>query len=153
MVVFVLGALLWSLASARAGPLDAQAVRRIGRLCGFEARCEVRLSDLFDGDWDTLYEFGVGVDQSTMDSALGTHRVKRAGGQRTLVLLKDDRVVAAEHERYGAQQPLAGQIEFMDEHHREQSWVKYSRDMLLRVSAFRVADTKGTYYVLTADQQ
>jgi hypothetical protein len=150
MVLFVVGALLWSVASAKAGPLDAQAVRRIDRLCGFETQCKVRLGDLFDGDWDAFYEFGVGVDQATMDSVLGTHQVKRADRQRTLVLMNGSRVVAAEHETYGVQQPLAGQIEFVDEHHREQSWAKFSRETRMRVTTFHAGDTKGNYYVLTA---
>jgi hypothetical protein len=152
MMAFVVGALLWTVASAKTGPLDEQAARRIDRLCGFEVQCKVRLADLFEGNWDTFYEFGVGVDQSTMDDVLGTHQVKRADRQRTLVLMKGTHVVAAEHETYGVQQPLAGQIEFIDEHHREQSWVKFSRDTRLRVSTFRAGDTKASYYVLIAQE-
>ena len=150
LIVFVAVSFVWTMATATAGPLDAQAVRRIERQCGFQAECKVQLGNLFSGDWDTFYEFGVGVDQATIDSALGTNRVKRANHQRTLVLMKDGRIVTAEHENYGTQQPLAGQVEFEDEHHREQRWVSYDRNTFLRVSSFRADPAKGSYYVLTA---
>lgn len=152
LIVFVAVAFVWSMISSTTGPLDAQAVRRIDRQCGFQAECKVRLGNLFSGDWDTFYEFGVGVDQATIDSVLGTDRVKRADHQRTLVLMKDGRIVSAEHENYGVLQPLNGQVEFEDEHHREQSWVSYSPDSILRVASFRAdpAKGKGSYYVLSA---
>lgn len=152
LIVFVAVSFVWTMISATAGPLDSQAVRRIERQCGFQAECKVRLGDLFSGDWDTFYEFGVGVDQATIDNALGTHRVKRSEHQRTLVLMKEGHVISAEHENYGVEQPLDGQVEFEDEHHREQSWVSYGRDSVLRVSSFRADPTKGkgSYYVLSA---
>lgn len=152
LVLFVVGAFMWSMVTAKTGAMDAQAVRRIERQCGFQAECKVRLGDLFGGDWDTFYEFGVGVEQPTIDSALGTRGVKRADGQRTLVLMKDHHVLNSEREAYGVEQPLAGQIEFENEHHREQSWVKYGRDAWLRVRAIRIdqAQERGSYYVLTA---
>ena len=152
LIAFVAGAFVWSIISATAGPLDSQAVRRIERQCGFQAECKVRMGDLFTGDWDKFYEFGVGVDQETIDTALGTHRVKRAERQRTLVLMKEGHVVSAEHENYGVEQPLDGQVEFEDEHHREQSWVSYGREDVLRVSTFRADPKKGngSYYVLSA---
>jgi len=155
LVLFVVGAFVWSMLTAKAGAMDAQAVRRIERQCGFQAECKVRLGDLFDGDWDTFYEFGVGVEQPTIESVLGVDRVKRANGQRTLVLMKDGHVFASEHEAYGVEQPLAGQIEFANEHHREQGWVKYNRDTFLRVSMFRSDPSKGkgSYYVLAAEEQ
>lgn len=152
LILFVAVALVWSMISATAGPLDSQAVRRIERQCAFQAECKVRLGDLFRGDWDRFYEFGVGVDQATIDSALGTNRVKRSERQRTLVLMKEGRIVSAEHENYGVEQPLDGQVEFEDEHHREQSWVSYDRNTVLRVSSFRADPVKGkgSYYVLSA---
>jgi hypothetical protein len=155
LILFVAGAFVWSLVTAKTGPMDAQAVRRIERQCGFQSECKVHLGDLFDGDWDTFYEFGVGVEQPTIDSVLGTHQVRRADGQRTLVLMKGGHVLTSEHEAYGTEQPLAGQIEFANEHHREQGWVKYGRDSLLRVSTFRTdaSKGKGTYYVLAAEEQ
>ena len=155
LMLFVIGAFVWSMLTAKTGPMDAQAVRRIERQCGFQAECKVRLGDLFDGDWDTLYEFGVGVEQPTMESVLGVERIKRASGQRTLVLMKDGHVLASEHEAYGIQQPLAGQIEFANEHHREQGWVKYGRDSVLRVTMFRSDSSKGngSYYVLATEDQ
>ena len=152
LIVFVAVSFVWSMLSATAGPLDSQAVRRIDRQCGFQAECKVRLGNLFSGDWDTFYEFGVGVDQATIDRTLGTDRVRHANHQRILVLMKDGRIVSAEHEAYGVLQPLSGQVEFEDEHHREQSWVSYGRDSTLRVSSFRADPTtgKGSYYVLSA---
>ena len=155
LMLFVVGAFVWSMLTAKTGPMDAQAVRRIERQCGFHAECKVRLGDLFDGDWDTLYEFGVGVEQPTMESVLGVDRIKRASGQRTLVLMKDGHVLASEREAYGIQQPLAGQIEFANEHHREQGWVKYGRDSVLRVTMFRSDSSKGngSYYVLAVEDR
>ena len=155
LVLFVVGALIWTLLTAKAGAMDAQAARRIERECGFQAECKVRLGDLFDGDWDTLYEFGVGVDQTTMEAALGVDRVKPAKGKRTLVLMKDGHVFTSEHEAYGEGTPLAGQIEFASEHHREQGWVKYDHESVLRVTTFRIdpAQGKGSYYVLSAEDQ
>ena len=152
LIVFVAVSFVWTMATATAGPLDSQAVRRIERQCGFQAECKVRLGDLFGGDWDTFYEFGVGVDQTAINAALGTHRVKRSEHQRTLVLMKEGHIVSAEHENYGTLQPLDGQVEFEDEHHREQSWVSYDRDTVLRVRSVRAdpAKGKGSYYVLTA---
>jgi hypothetical protein len=155
LLLFVVGAFIWTVVTAKTGALDAQAVRRIERQCGFQAECKVRLGDLFNGDWDTFYEFGVGVEQPVINSVLGTREVKRADGQRILVLMKDSNVVASEHEAYGTAQPLAGQIEFANEHHREQGWVKYDRDSFLRVTTFRVdpSQGKGSYYVLAADEK
>lgn len=152
LIVFVAVSFVWTMATATAGPLDSQAVRRIERQCGFQAECKVRLGDLFGGDSDTFYEFGVGVDQTAIDAALGTHRVKRWEHQRTLVLIKGGHTVSAEHENYGTLQPLDGQVEFEDEYHREQSWVSYDRDTVLRVRSVRAdpAKGKGSYYVLTA---
>jgi len=155
LLVFVVGAFVWSMVTAKTGAMDAQAVRRIERQCGFQAECKVRLGDLFDGAWDTFYEFGVGVDQPTIEAVLGVDRVKRADGQRTLVLMKDRHVVASELEAYGVAQPLAGQIEFANEHDREQGWVKYERDSVLQVTTFRSdpSNGKGSYYVLAAEDQ
>jgi len=151
LVLFVVGAFVWSTVTAKAGPMDSQAVRRIDRQCGFQSECKVRLGDLFDGSWDTFYEFGVSVEQPTINSVLGTQQVKRADLQRTLVLMKDGHVVSSEHEAYGVEQPLAGQIEFATEYHREQGWVKYGRDSVLRVATFHTDSPKGkgTYYVLS----
>ena len=155
LILFVAAALVWSMVSATTGALDAQAVRRIERQCGFQAACKVRLGDLFSGDWDTFYEFGVSVDQATINQVLGTDRVKRAPNQRTLVLVKQGHIVASEREAYGAQGPLEGQIEFENEHHREQSWVSFGRESVLRVSTFRAdpAKDKGSYYVLSAEER
>ena len=155
LLLFVVGAFIWSVVTAKTGALDAQAARRIERQCGFQAECKVELGNLFDGDWDTFYEFGVGVDQATIEGALGVDRVKRANGQRTLVLMKDGHVFASEHEAYGKDQPLAGQIEFATEHHREQGWVKYSRESVLRVSTYRIDPPQGKsfYYVLGTEEE
>ena len=152
LILFVAASFVWSMLSATAGPLDSQAVRGIERQCGFQAECKIRMGELFSGDWDTFYEFGVGVDQATIDSALGTHQVKHSEHQRTLVLMKGGHIVSAEHENYGVEQPLDGQVEFEDEHHREQSWVSYGRENVLRVRIFRADPTKGrgSYYVLSA---
>jgi hypothetical protein len=153
LLVVVVVAFVWSLGPGGKGRMETTAAQRIELLCGFKAVCKVRLGDLFGGDWDTLYEFGVGVPQSAVNQTLGTDRVKVEDMKRTLVLTRDGRVVASEHQRYGVEQPLDGQVEFADEHHREQSWVKYGRDTWLWVRTFHTeaAQGHGTYYVLSVE--
>ncbi len=154
MILFVTGCFIWYTASKKSGPLDEQAVRRIERICGFQAECKVQLGDLFGGDWDTFYEFGVAVDQPTINGALGVRGIQRAERMRTMVLMDGSRVMATEHERYGMKQPLDGQIEFVGEHHRDDGWVRYKRDTWLRARAFHIVSPteEGTYYVLSEEE-
>lgn len=150
----VIGVLLWSLFSPQAGRMDPYASARIRRLCGFSRPCTVRIGDLFQGDWDTFYEFGAAVPQAEIDTTLHSSLVRQQKGRRTLVLTRSGRVTATEDAAFGADKPLDGEIEFEDELHREEHIVRYSRDTLLRVTSFPTEPTaggNGIFYVLSLD--
>jgi hypothetical protein len=141
------------ISESQAGRLDSLAVHRIDELCGYQAFCKVRPRDLFPGEWDTFYEFGVGVSQDEIDAVLGPNAVKAADLQRTLVLTRAGRVVATEHENDGVERALSGEVEFLDEHHRENRWVKCDANTWLTVAKYKVDPSQGsgTYYTLTPD--
>ena len=148
----VLGFFLWSLFSPQAGRLDAYASARIRRLCGFSRPCSVRIGDLFQGDWDTFYEFGAAVPQAEIDSTLHSTQVHRVEGKRTLVLTRVGHIVASENAAFGADKPFDGEIEFEDERHREEHIVRYGRTTPLRVTSFPtdpIAGGNGIFYVLS----
>ncbi len=147
-VLWVVGALLWSLFSPSASRMDAYASARIRKLCGYQSNCKVMAGDLFEGDWDTLYIFGAGVSQQEIDKVLGPGYVRALDRQRIVVLERNNRVVRAEHAAGQSQRPTDGQIEFEDEDHREQRIVRYRRDDWLRVTSFPI-EPGGTFYVLT----
>ena len=148
----VISVFLWSLFSPQAGRMDAYASARIRRLCGFTRPCSVRIGDLFQGDWDTFYEFGAAVPQADIDATLHSTLVRRIDGKRTLVLTRAGRIVATENAAFGAERPFDGEIEFEDERHREQHIVRYSRNTPLRVTSFStepIAGGNGIFYVLS----
>ncbi len=152
----VIGVFLWSLFSPQAGRMDAYASARIRRLCGFSRPCKVRIGDLFQGDWDTFYEFGAAVPQARINATLHSSLVHAIEGKRTLVLTHAGRIVATENAAFGAEKPFDGEIEFADEHHREQHIVRYSRDTPLRVTSFPtepIAGGNGIFYVLSAEPE
>lgn len=150
----VIGFFVWSLFSPQAGRMDAYASVRIRRLCGFSKPCVVRIGDLFQGDWDTFYEFGAAVPQEEIDATLNSTEVHRQDGKRTLVLTRAGHLVASESAAFGADKPFDGEIEFENERHREQHSVRYSRNTLLRVMSFPttpMAGGNGIFYVLSLD--
>ena len=152
----VIGVFLWSLFSPQAGRMDAYASARIRRLCGFSRPCSVRIGDLFQGDWDTFYEFGAAVPQADIDATLRSTQVRRIEGKRTLVLTRAGRIVAMENASFGEERPFDGEIEFEDERHREQHIVRYSRNTPLRVTSFPtepIAGGNGIFYVLSAETE
>jgi hypothetical protein len=55
--------------------MDRTASRHIEQICGFQRDCKGRIGDLVPGNWDTFYEFGVGVPQGEVDRVLGSNRV------------------------------------------------------------------------------
>ena len=120
----ILGVFLWSLFSPQAGRMDAYASARIRRLCGFSRPCSVRIGDLFQGDWDTFYEFGAAVPQAQIDSTLHSTEVHRIEGKRTLVLTRAGRIVATENAAFGADKQFDGQIEIEDERNRQEHIVR-----------------------------
>lgn len=150
----VIGIFLWSLFLPQAGRMDAYASARIRRLCGFTRPCSVRVGDLFEGDWDTFYEFGAAVPQADMDAILHSNLVHKVDGKRVLVLTRGGRIVATENAAFGAEKPFDGEIEFEDERHREEHTVRYSRNADLRVTSFPtepIAGGQGVFYVLSLD--
>ena len=150
----VLGVFLWSLFSPQAGRMDAYASARIHRLCGFSRPCSVRIGDLFQGDWDTFYEFGAAVPQAQIDATLHSTQVHRVEGKRTLVLTRVGRIVATENAAFGADKPFDGEIEFENERNREEHIVRYGRTTPLRVTTFPtepIAGGNGIFYVLSND--
>ena len=152
----VLSFFLWSLFSPQAGRMDEYASARIRRLCGFSRPCSVRIGDLFQGDWDTFYEFGAAVPQADIDSTLHTTQVHRVEGKRTLVLTRVGRIVATENAAFGADKPFDGEIEFEDERHREEHIVRYGRATSLRVTSFPTepnAGGNGIFYVLSDETE
>jgi hypothetical protein len=153
LLLAVLGNFFWSLIMPGAGRVDAVAARRIRQVCGFNSECKVRLGDLFDGNWDTVYEFGYNVSQSEIDQVLGGHIVRAHDLQRVLVFERQGKPIRVQYARGGVEKPLEGEIEFEAEHHREQNWAMYRHDEWVRVNSFRVdpADAgSGTYYVLSS---
>ncbi len=152
----ILGVFLWSLFSPQAGRMDAYASARIRRLCGFSRPCSVRIGDLFQGDWDTFYEFGAAVPQTQIDSTLHSTLVHRIEGKRTLVLTRVGRIVATENAAFGADKPFDGEIEFEDERNREERIVRYGRTTALRVTSFPtepIAGGNGIFYVLSDESE
>ena len=152
----VIGVFLWSLFSPQAGRMDAYASARIRRLCGFSRPCSVRIADLFQGDWDTFYEFGAAVPQSQIDATLHSNVVRGIEGKRTLVLTRAGRIVATENAAFGADKPFDGEIEYGDERHREQHIVRFGRDTPLRVTSFPtepIAGGNGIFYVLSDESE
>jgi hypothetical protein len=153
LLLVVLGNFFWSLFMPGAGRVDAVAARRIHQVCGFNSECKVRVGDLFDGHWDTFYEFGYEVPQSEIDQVLGAHIVRAHDLQRVLVFERDGHAIRVQYSNGGIEKPLEGEIEFGAEHHREQNWAMYRHDDWVRVNSFRVdpADTSsGSYYVLSS---
>jgi hypothetical protein len=154
LLVLVVGSFLWTLAAPAVGSQDAVAGRRINETCAFATECRMRLSDLFDGDWDTFYEFGPQVPQSVMDDALGRRRVLARAGDRLLVFTKGGRIKAAEYAKDGTGKPLEGEIEFEGERYREQRSVMYRRNTWMRIQRFPVDASdphQGNYFVLSAE--
>ncbi len=152
----VIGVFLWSLFSPQAGRMDAYASARIRRLCGFSRPCRVHIGDLFQGDWDTFYEFGAAVPQAEIDATLHSNLVHSVDGKRTLVLTRAGHIVAMENAAFGADKPFDGEIEFEDERHREQHVVRYGRNTPLRVTSFPtepIAGGNGIFYVLSDDSE
>lgn len=153
LLLVVLGNFFWSLFMPGAGRVDAVAARRIHQVCGFNSECKVRIGDLFDGKWDTFYEFGYNVSQSEIDRALGGHIVRAKDLQRVFVFELNGQPTRVQYAKVGVEKPLEGEIEFGAEHHREQSWAMYRHDEWVRVYSFRVdpSDTNsGSYYVLSS---
>jgi hypothetical protein len=155
LLLFVVGAFFWSMFVPNAGQLDAIAARRIRAYCGFRSECKIQAQNLFDGDWDTFLEFGAGMSQDEINQVLGTSSVHHREGQRTLIFSREGHIVQRGYENDGADHPLAGEVLFGDEHHRDQNWIHLRRDSWLRVNSFPVdsADqSKGIYFILnTAD--
>ena len=152
----VVGFFLWSLFSPQAGRMDAYASARIRRLCGFSRPCTVRLGDLFQGDWDTFYEFGAAVPQAEINATLHSTQVLKHDLQRTLVLTRNGKIVAMENAAFGIEKPFDGEIEFGDERHREEHLVRYGRNTPLRVTSFPtepIAGGNGIFYVLSEDRE
>ena len=144
----------WLLVRGKADGMDAQAVRRIERECGFEAACKVRLGDLFQGNWDTFYEFPVGISQAQVNMALGSDEVRVQDSTRTLVLTRQGRVVAHEAEPVDPRRTMNGEILIADAHSSD-GIVKLDRDTWLRVLAFPVdaGKKRGTAYQLTTEDR
>jgi hypothetical protein len=152
LLVLVLGSFFWTLLFPGAGQVDSVASRRIYQLCGFEAECKVRIGDLFNGDWDTFYEFGEEVPQSQIDQVLGSDIVLARARQRVLVFVRHGHVVLVKYSP-GTDQPFEGQIAFESERHREERVVRYPRNAELRVTAYPVDASSrrhGVYYVLSS---
>jgi len=151
-LAIVLGSFFWSLFVPGAGRIDAVASRRIYQLCGFNAECKVRIGDIFDGKWDTFYEFGADVSQAEINKTLGAGVVAVRDQQRILVFLQNGHVALVQYARGGVEKPLEGEIEFEEEHHREQRIVMYRRNTWVRVNAYPVDSSgkhRGNYYVLS----
>ena len=151
-LALALASYFWTLAaSPQAGRMDGLAVSRIRSACRFQALCTVRMGEIFVGDWDTFYEFGTDVPQSDVDQALGSARVRKAESQRLVVLTRNGHILSSEREPSGANVPLDGEVEFGDEHHREDKTVVLSPGSLLQVDSFPITNSAGhagTFYVL-----
>jgi hypothetical protein len=153
LLLAVLGNFFWSLFMPGAGRVDAVAARRIHQVCGFNSECKVRIGDLFDGSWDTVYEFGYDVPQSQIDQVLGGHIVQARDLQRVLVFERNGQPIRVQYAKGGIEKPLEGEIDFGAEHHREQNWAMYRHDDSVRVNSFRVDPSdanSGSYYVLSS---
>jgi len=152
LLVLVLGSFLWTLLFPGAGQVDSVASRRIYQLCGFEAECKVRIGDIFNGNWDTFYEFGEDVPQEQIDQVLGSHVVLAKPRQRILVFVRYGHVVLVKYSP-ATERPFEGQIAFESERHREERVVRYLHNTELRVTAYPVDASSrrhGVYYVLSS---
>jgi hypothetical protein len=147
-VLWVVGALVWSLISPPTSRMDAYASARIRRVCGYEANCKVMAGELFQGDWDEAYIFGAGVSQHEIDEVLGPWLVRARSNERIVVLERNKHVLLAEHTPEPMGKQVDGQIEFEGEDHREQRIVRYRRQAYLRVTSFPI-EPRGRFYVLT----
>jgi hypothetical protein len=155
-LVFVLGAVVWSLSVPGVVGLDATAARRITQICGFSAACKVKIDNLFEGDWDTFYAFGADVPQEEVDSALGPGRIRVGERQRLLVLTKGGRVVTSQHEDESVQRVREREVQFDDEGDRDRHWIGIRRGTVLRVNKYPIGQAGGrggSYYVLSTGVQ
>jgi hypothetical protein len=153
LLAVVVGTFFWSILSPAAGRLDAIASRRIHQTCGFNAECKVRIGDLYDGNWDTFYEFGEEVPQAQVTAILGSSMVAVRPHQRIVVMARDGHPMKVDYAKKTQVQPVDGEIEFESERHREQRAVRYPRTTWLQVSQYPVDSSgqqHGTYYVLSA---
>ena len=151
-VLWVIGGLAWSLMSPAESRMDAFASSRIHRECGWSSNCKIRIGDLFEGKWDTVFIFGAGITQPELDFTLGRGKVRARDHERIVVLENQGRILRADHAPLPADNPIDGEIEFEDDDHREQMIVRYDHDQWLRVIGFPL-QPNGRFYVLTATDE
>jgi hypothetical protein len=145
----VLIGFLWNAFSPDAGRMDMLIAAKIHGLCDMRADCKVRIGDMLEGDWDTFYEFGSEVSQDTINQTLNTRRIRTHRRERIYALVKEGKVIASSHGPYGVDTPDKGEVEFEEEHHREQHIVRYDHDTLLRITTYQ-HPPNGEFYVLTS---
>jgi hypothetical protein len=133
------------------GSIDRAAVKRIQILCGSRKDCEVTLKDIFQGDWDTFYEFSYSVSQKEVDRVLGSRAVRVSDLQRVLVFERAGKIVGKGYGDSGQGQPLANEVDFSGALADGAPGLKYDSEARFKVVA---CDTKeggpygGTYYLL-----
>ncbi|SNT20147.1 hypothetical protein SAMN05421770_105120 [Granulicella rosea] len=149
LVAGVLGGILWRVLAPDSDNMDKTAAAHIVRLCNQRVDCRVQAGDLFDGDWDTLYVIGSQVSQKGINAALGTYFLRSRDNTRIFALVKDGKIVQSQHLAYGADAPLDGELEFEEEHNREQRIARYDRNTWLQITVYPNQNGGGIFYVLT----
>jgi len=139
------------------GALDQQTSKQIRKLCATRTDCDVRLRDILPGDYDTFYEFGPYQQQDEVNQELGTTAIAVSDLHRLLLFKRDGKIEQTQYADFGTERPMDGEVVFDEEFSSPTAtWVKYTPDQLLRVTA---CDTHGngalwalhtgTYYLLT----
>ena len=123
------------------GTFDRFAIKRIRKLCGRRADCQVTMRDLSQLDWDTFYEFDYPSSPESIAKITGAPMpaFPRADLQRVIVLLKNGRVVFHEDADEGIESSIAGEV-FFHCPGQAQEVVKCDSGAVFRVTSF---ETQG----------
>ena len=135
-----------------AGELDELAAHRIATSCAYRQECKVNLRDLFDGDWDTLWEFAPGVTQQQLQSAVPGIALNAPSGKRLLVLVRNSTVAAHAYEPVSTT-PIDHQLIFEDAARDTPAIVHYPRDTWLWVQSQPAPAGLELFYRLSPDNR
>ena len=146
----------WLFTRPDPGPFDRLAVRRLHQLCGKRTDCQVRLRDLSDRQWDTLYEWSGGnfADQD-VSGRIGRPFHRRSELMRVIVLLRGGQVVSQTEGDEGVESSIAGEV-YLSCGAPSETFTACPAGALMRVTSFdapgdpaRGRAWPGTSYSLT----